>query len=416
MGLKITKSKKLLFILAIFVIIILIITGTVVALYYNYRNKDVETLAQQEEDTEEQIVFEQDGEYMDIDELEQQSTGEDAENTEEQNNTTNTNTVTNTTTTTSTTSKNNNIPYYIKVNYGAQVVTIYKKDDNGNYTIPFKAMVCSTGTATPTSGVYSIPARWEWLRLQGYVYGHYSTQITGNILFHSVPYLEKGNKASLEYWEYDKLGTYASAGCIRLTVEDAKWIYNNCVKGTKVEFYSDSNPGPLGKPSAKKISSYPDYLRNWDPTDSDSNNPWKTYNESTKKNDTTQNNTVTNNTVTNNTVTNDTVTNNTATNNIMTNNTVTNNTVTNNTVKDNTMQTNTINSNTINNTQNNTTDANNITQENAITENTVKNNIIQSNTVTNNAVQNNIISNNIISNNTVSSNKIESNTIDTNNI
>jgi lipoprotein-anchoring transpeptidase ErfK/SrfK len=381
MGLKLTKSKKLLFILAIFVIIILIITGTVVAIYYNYKNKDVETLAQQEEDTEEQIVFEQDGEYMDIDELEQQSTGEDAENTEEQNNITNTNTATATNTTTSTTSKNNNIPYYIKVNYGAQVVTIYKKDDNGNYTIPFKAMVCSTGDATPTSGVYSIPARWEWLRLQGYVYGHYSTQITGNILFHSVPYLEKGNKASLEYWEYDKLGTYASAGCIRLTVEDAKWIYNNCVKGTKVEFYSDSNPGPLGKPSAKKISSYPDYLRNWDPTDSDSNNPWKTYNESTKKDDTTQNNTIQSNTVTNNIV------------------------------KDNAMQTNTINSNTINNTQDNTTDTNNITQENAVTENTVKNNITQSNTVTNNTVQNNIISNN-----TVSSNKIESNTIGLNNI
>ncbi len=171
----------------------------------------------------------------------------------------------------------NKMPYYIKVNYGAQVVTIYGKDNEGNYTLPIKAMVCSTGVATPTSGVYSIPARWEWLRLKGYVWGHYSTQITGNILFHSVPYLRKGDPASLEYWEYDKLGTYASAGCIRLTVKDAKWIYNNCAKGTKVEFYSAPNPGPLGKPTAKKISSYPDYLRNWDPTDTNNSNPWLTY-------------------------------------------------------------------------------------------------------------------------------------------
>jgi len=173
--------------------------------------------------------------------------------------------------------KNNTPPYYIKVNYGAQVVTIYTKDNNGDYSIPFKAMVCSTGVATPTSGVYKIPARWEWLHLQGNVWGHYSTQIVGNILFHSVPYLRKGELDSLEYWEYDKLGTYASAGCVRLTVEDAKWIFDNCRNGTLVEFFSSSDVGPLGKPSAKKISSYEDYLRNWDPTDPHSNNPWKNY-------------------------------------------------------------------------------------------------------------------------------------------
>lgn len=204
-----------------------------------------------------------------------------------------------TTSTNKSTNKSNTSTYYIKVNYGAQVVTIYKKDDDGNYTVPVKAMVCSTGEATPTSGVYKIPARWEWLRLQGYVWGHYSTQIKGNILFHSVPYLRKGELDSLEYWEYDKLGTAASAGCVRLTVQDAKWIYDNCKNGTQVEFYSSSNPGPLGKPSAKKISSYEDYLRNWDPTDPNSNNPWKNYkapqktekptNNNDKKNETNKN-------------------------------------------------------------------------------------------------------------------------------
>ena len=44
--------------------------------------------------------------------------------------------------------------YYIKVNYGAQVVTVYTKDANGKYTKPVRAMVCSTGTYTPTSGTY----------------------------------------------------------------------------------------------------------------------------------------------------------------------------------------------------------------------------------------------------------------------
>lgn len=177
----------------------------------------------------------------------------------------------------STSTENQNISdYYIKVNYGANVVTIYTKDSDGIYTVPYKAMICSTGTSTPTSGIYSLKLRWKWLALFGNVYGYYTTQIEGNILFHSVPYLEKDNPASLEYWEYDKLGTSASMGCIRLKVEDAMWIYYNCPTGTPVEFYSNSNPGPLGKPSAPKISGYDSPYRDWDPTDPDSSNPWRT--------------------------------------------------------------------------------------------------------------------------------------------
>ena len=65
-------------------------------------------------------------------------------------------------------------------------------------------------------------------------------------------------------------------GCVRLTVKNAKWIYDNCATGTLVKFYEDSNPGPLGKPSEQKISSETEY-RNWDPTDPDPNNPWKDY-------------------------------------------------------------------------------------------------------------------------------------------
>ena len=79
--------------------------------------------------------------------------------------------------------------YYIKINNAANVVTIYEKDENGEYNNPVKAMICSTGTATPASGKYPIKYRWTWLKLFGNVWGHYVTQINGNILFHSVPYL-----------------------------------------------------------------------------------------------------------------------------------------------------------------------------------------------------------------------------------
>ena len=95
------------------------------------------------------------------------------------------------------------------------------------------------------------------------------------------PYLEYGNPESLEYWEYDKLGQEASLGCIRLTVKDAKWIFDNCNAGTKVEFYSSDNPGPLGKPEIEKISQNEE-LRNWDPTDEKEQNPWIPYLEERK--------------------------------------------------------------------------------------------------------------------------------------
>ena len=178
--------------------------------------------------------------------------------------------------------KENTNKYYIKVNNQANVVTIYTKDSNGDYTVPIKAMVCSTGTATPTGGKYKMTGvKHTFHTLFGhtpgtYVYGQYSTSIVGNILFHSVPYTVKGNPSSLEYWEYDKLGTKASAGCIRLTVRDAKWIYDNVPAGTIVEFYYSSNPGPLGKPFAQKISGNVQ-CRNWDPTDPDKRNLWLTY-------------------------------------------------------------------------------------------------------------------------------------------
>ena len=82
-------------------------------------------------------------------------------------------------------------PYWIKVNYSANTVTVYGKDADGNYTVPVKAMVCSTGASTPRSGVYRTPQKARWGTLIGPSYGQYCTRITGQILFHSVPYLNR---------------------------------------------------------------------------------------------------------------------------------------------------------------------------------------------------------------------------------
>lgn len=171
--------------------------------------------------------------------------------------------------------------YAVKVNRAANTITVYKRDGNGQYTIPYKAMVCSTGDATPlgTYYTYDDPSnskwspRYPWWSLYGGVYGTYATGITGAILFHSVPYYSP-NRNDLEYEEYNKLGTAASMGCVRLSVRDVMWIFSHCPKGTMVEFYDDAgDPGPLGKPEPIHIdTSSPN--RGWDPTDPDPSNPW----------------------------------------------------------------------------------------------------------------------------------------------
>jgi len=163
--------------------------------------------------------------------------------------------------------------YAIYVNKQQNVITIYKADSSNKFTIPYKVMLCSTGRANNTPvGTFKISDKYTWRPLVGGVYGQYACRFAdGGFLFHSIPYTAQ-DKSTMKYGEYNKLGTAASDGCVRLRVADAKWIYDNCESGTVVVVYEDSNPGPLGKPVFAPI---PDDLANWDPTDPDTRNPWK---------------------------------------------------------------------------------------------------------------------------------------------
>lgn len=172
-------------------------------------------------------------------------------------------------------------PFYIKINRQANCVTIYQQDENGEFTIPIKAMTCSVGLGgidedgdsndTPL-GIFKIYQRYVWRPLFGDVEGQYAIRFNGHILFHSVPYL-KQDKGTLKPGEYNKLGQPASLGCVRLSVNDIKWLYDNCKNGTIVEVYDDENPGPLGKPLTMKVDENSSFA-GWDPTDPDEKNPW----------------------------------------------------------------------------------------------------------------------------------------------
>lgn len=151
--------------------------------------------------------------------------------------------------------------YHIKVNRYTNTVTVYEKQDDGSYA-PIKSMLCSTGGTRTPLGTFRTSAKYRWRSLYYGVYGQYATRINGPILFHSIPYTRQ-NAGAMQKGEYEKLGTAASHGCVRLAAADVKWIYDNCGYGTKVTIYSSSDPGPLGKPEAVPYPKYTGY----DPTD-----------------------------------------------------------------------------------------------------------------------------------------------------
>ncbi len=176
---------------------------------------------------------------------------------------------------TETTMTSDKYPYLVKVNRVLNCVTVYTKDSNGKFTVPYKSMACSTGkyiNNTPL-GTFKVSSRYTWRLMVDGTHSQYATRFYGGILFHSVPCYSP-HKNQLEYEEFNKLGSPASLGCVRLNVQDAKWIYDNCPYGTTVIVYDDeTSPGPLGKPSVIKIPEDSPY-RGWDPTDPDSSNPW----------------------------------------------------------------------------------------------------------------------------------------------
>lgn len=75
--------------------------------------------------------------------------------------------------------------------------------------------------------------------------------------------------------EYEKLGTAASDGCVRLCCGDAKWIFDHCGKGTAVIVTRETGPEPPALPALIPGAPYetePGY--GWDPTDPDPENPY----------------------------------------------------------------------------------------------------------------------------------------------
>lgn len=162
------------------------------------------------------------------------------------------------------------MPYSIAVDLTNQIVTIYSNADGSIV----RQMLCSSGKndSTPT-GEFTLPKsrrtneRAEWYYFYVFqTYAKYATRIYNGILFHSIPYTATRDSA-ISAKGLAEFGMPASHGCIRLLTEDAKFIAQNCLAGTKVLIYKSNKPDPELRELLYETSytnenglSYQDYL------------------------------------------------------------------------------------------------------------------------------------------------------------
>ena len=126
-------------------------------------------------------------------------------------------------------------PFRIEVSLSRQVVEVWALSGENHYDL-VKTFKCSTGLHDSTPhGIFleGHPVnRWHYFK-KFFCWAQYSYKIVDDIMFHSVIYGSKDEK-SLRRSSQRNLGNPASHGCVRLSVEDAKWLYEHCGRGQAV--------------------------------------------------------------------------------------------------------------------------------------------------------------------------------------
>lgn len=127
--------------------------------------------------------------------------------------------------------------YKLIINVYHQFATVYKKDDNGEYTVPVRYIIVSSGahkTPTPQGTFVMGDSSVRFGKFVTYgVFGQYWRQITRNIFCHSLIYESRNARSYTS--SYNELGKRVSHGCVRMLVPDARWIYYNLGPGTVCE-------------------------------------------------------------------------------------------------------------------------------------------------------------------------------------
>ena len=127
--------------------------------------------------------------------------------------------------------------YIVIVDRAAHRVGVFK-GSKYNWADAKYYKCCVGKPSTPTiSGTYYIKSRGKYFDTGTKGRCWYFTQINGNYLFHSVIYDRQNSPKRIID---NSMDAAVSHGCVRLDLENAKWIYDNIPKNTKVIIYSSS--------------------------------------------------------------------------------------------------------------------------------------------------------------------------------
>lgn len=126
--------------------------------------------------------------------------------------------------------------YLLLVDTNACRVGVYEK--NGSEWANKYYWKCAPGAeSTPTiKGTFTVAEKGYFFD-SGSSRCFYYTQFSGNYLFHSVLYSQRSTDPAKAGVIDGTIGQKASHGCVRLQIENAKWIYDNVPRGTKVVTY-----------------------------------------------------------------------------------------------------------------------------------------------------------------------------------
>lgn len=120
--------------------------------------------------------------------------------------------------------------YFIWVDIARQMTYVLKYDENNVLRLE-KTIVCATGkNESPTTrGYFTISDRGESFYNARLGSGaRYWVRFNGSYLFHSIALNEDGSVKD------DTLGVRRSDGCVRMSMEDSRWFYENIPYGTAV--------------------------------------------------------------------------------------------------------------------------------------------------------------------------------------
>ncbi len=121
-------------------------------------------------------------------------------------------------------------PYLLMVNRSTHKVGVFQRGAGGWEFVHY--WDCGDGApGTPTvEGVFSVGSKGYYFD-SGAARCYWYTQFRGNYLFHSVLYNKNGTLQD------GRVGMALSHGCVRLLIENAKWIYDTIPTGTTVVVY-----------------------------------------------------------------------------------------------------------------------------------------------------------------------------------